>query len=76
MYIKILLVYPFKSDIEFNAVFIETLSDRSPSFVVIFSPVYENLNPTELADWILERQLNVRLQLQLHKILWGDAKGK
>ena len=48
----------------------EILSD------VLFSPVYESLRPAELADWILEKQLNVRLQVQLHKILWGDEKGK
>jgi 7-carboxy-7-deazaguanine synthase len=48
----------------------EILSD------VLFSPVYESLKPTQLADWILEKQLNVRLQVQLHKILWGDEKGK
>ena len=43
---------------------------------VLFSPVYENLKPVDLADWILEKQLNVRLQVQLHKILWGDTRGK
>ena len=43
---------------------------------VLFSPVYESLRPVELADWILEKKLNVRLQVQLHKILWGDQKGK
>jgi len=43
---------------------------------VLFSPVYENLKPAQLADWILESQLNVRLQVQLHKVLWGDQKGK
>ena len=43
---------------------------------VLFSPVYENLKPVDLADWILEKQLNVRLQVQLHKILWGDIRGK
>jgi 7-carboxy-7-deazaguanine synthase len=48
----------------------EILSD------VLFSPVYECLKPAQLADWILEKQLNVRLQVQLHKILWGDEKGK
>ena len=54
----------------------DLLEKHNTKVEVIFSPVYENLNPTELADWILERQLNVRLQLQLHKILWGEAKGK
>ena len=43
---------------------------------VLFSPVYESLKPVDLADWILEKQLNVRLQIQLHKLLWGDEKGK
>ena len=43
---------------------------------VLFSPVYESLRPVELADWILEKKLNVRLQVQLHKVLWGDQKGK
>ncbi|BAF61518.1 7-carboxy-7-deazaguanine synthase QueE [Candidatus Vesicomyidisocius calyptogenae] len=43
---------------------------------VLFSPVFGNITPTQLADWILDQQLNVRLQLQLHKLLWGDEKGK
>ena len=43
---------------------------------VLFSPEHESLNPTELADWILEDKLNVRLQLQIHKYLWGNIKGK
>lgn len=43
---------------------------------VLFSPSYEQLNAGELADWILADQLPVRLQIQLHKFLWGDAKGR
>lgn len=43
---------------------------------VLFSPVFDAVEPTQLADWVLDKQLNVRLQLQLHKILWGDEKGK
>ena len=42
---------------------------------VLFSTSWEQLNPTELANWILSDQLSVRFQLQLHKILWADAKG-
>lgn len=42
---------------------------------VLFSASWEQLNPTELANWILSDQLPVRFQLQLHKILWADAKG-
>lgn len=43
---------------------------------VLFSPVYGALNATQLADWILQDQLPVRLQIQLHKLLWGDEPGR
>lgn len=42
---------------------------------VLFSPSWDELNPTTLANWILQDKINVRLQLQLHKILWGDIPG-
>lgn len=42
---------------------------------VLFSPVYNQVNPTELADWILQDKLPVRMQVQLHKILWGEKPG-
>ena len=43
---------------------------------VVLSPVASQQNPTELAEWILAAGLNVRFQLQLHKLLWEDARGK
>lgn len=43
---------------------------------VLFSPVYSQLNPTNLADWVLQDRLPVRMQVQLHKILWGETPGK
>ncbi len=43
---------------------------------VLFSPEHESQNPTDLANWILEDNLNVRMQLQLHKYLWGNVPGK
>jgi 7-carboxy-7-deazaguanine synthase len=43
---------------------------------VLFSPVYQQVNPTELAEWILQDKLPVRMQVQLHKILWGEVAGK
>ncbi|MFV1993772.1 MAG: 7-carboxy-7-deazaguanine synthase QueE [Acidiferrobacterales bacterium] len=45
-------------------------------FEVLFSPVHGKLPATDLADWILADQLKVRLQVQLHKILWGDERGR
>lgn len=43
---------------------------------VLFSPVFGVLEPAVLADWILADRLEVRFQLQLHKILWGEEKGR
>lgn len=43
---------------------------------VLFSPVYEKLEPKQLADWILEDRLTVRFQIQLHKYLWEEGPGR
>jgi 7-carboxy-7-deazaguanine synthase len=43
---------------------------------VLFSPSHEQVKAGELADWILNDRLNVRLQIQLHKYLWGDVPGR
>lgn len=43
---------------------------------VLFSPAHGELDAARLADWILEDRLPVRLQIQLHKYLWGDVRGK
>ena len=43
---------------------------------VLFSPVYTQLAPRELAEWILADRLPVRFQLQLHKVLWGEEPGR
>jgi 7-carboxy-7-deazaguanine synthase len=49
------------------------LSERC---TVLFSPSYGQLEPRELAQWILDERLPVRLQVQLHKYLWGDTPGR
>tara|TARA_B110000495_G_C22907350_1_gene529721 strand:+ start:237 stop:890 length:654 start_codon:yes stop_codon:yes gene_type:complete len=43
---------------------------------IYFSPVHDVLNLSDLADWILSDNLNVTLQLQLHKYIWGDERGR
>lgn len=43
---------------------------------VLLSPSYEQLNPTDLAEWMLQDRLPVRMQIQLHKFLWGEAPGR
>jgi len=43
---------------------------------VLFSPVAGELDPATLAEWIVRDRLPVRFQMQLHKILWADARGR
>lgn len=43
---------------------------------VLFSPVWDQVAPRDLADWILADRLPVRLQVQLHKFLWGNEPGR
>ena len=43
---------------------------------VLFSPVHDKLEPDLLAKWILDDRLPVRMQVQLHKIVWGDERGR
>lgn len=42
---------------------------------VLFSPSHQQVSATELANWIVEDRLQVRFQLQLHKLLWADEPG-
>jgi 7-carboxy-7-deazaguanine synthase len=45
-------------------------------FEVLFSPSHEELAVKDLAQWILEDHLPVRLQIQLHKYIWGNEQGR
>ncbi len=49
--------------------------DLAAKCPILFSPVHGAVNPTHLAEWILRDHLPVRLQVQLHKLLWRDAAG-
>ncbi|HLA48709.1 MAG: 7-carboxy-7-deazaguanine synthase [Nitrospinae bacterium RIFCSPLOWO2_12_39_16] len=47
-----------------------SLADRCH---ILMSPVYDNLTAEELSEWILNDNLNVRLNLQIHKYIWGES---
>lgn len=47
-----------------------SLADRCH---ILMSPVYDNLTAGELSDWIINDNLNVRLNLQIHKYIWGES---
>lgn len=42
---------------------------------ILFSPIWGDVAPADLAAWIVEDRLPVRFQLQLHKVLWGERRG-
>ena len=50
--------------------------DLAAHCAVLFSPSHGQLEPRALAEWILADRLPVRLQLQLHKLLWGNEPGR
>lgn len=56
----------------------ELLRSRNLSAVcpVLFSPVADSLAPADLAQWILDDRLPVRMQIQLHKVIWGNTPGR
>jgi 7-carboxy-7-deazaguanine synthase len=64
-----------REDYDWSKAFLQehALSGRTR---VLFSPSYNQVSPSALADWILADRLPVRFQLQLHKVLWGDTPGK
>jgi len=43
---------------------------------VLFSPAWGSLEPARLAEWVLRDGLPVRMQVQLHKVLWREARGR
>lgn len=63
-----------REDYEFakQVVFQHQLSSRCQ---VLFSPSHDELSATDLANWIIADRLGVRLQLQLHKFIWGNEPG-
>ena len=71
---EIKFVLSSRGDYEWAKKFIkeENLIDKAP---IIFSPVYKGLSYENLSEWILEDNLAVRFQVQLHKIIWGEKKG-
>jgi 7-carboxy-7-deazaguanine synthase len=51
----------------------ERLAERCE---VLFSPTWGQMEPKDLAEWVLADRLPVRVQVQLHKLLWGETRGR
>lgn len=71
---QVKIVIADRADYDWARAFLaeHALADRCE---VLFSPVWGSLDPRTLAEWILADRLPVRFQLQLHKLLWGEAPG-
>jgi 7-carboxy-7-deazaguanine synthase len=64
-----------RADYEWARAFVAE-RDLATQCAVLFSPSHGQLEPRSLAAWILADRLPVRLQLQLHKLLWGNEPGR
>lgn len=60
-------------DYALNAISKNRLTDKCQ---ILFSPSYQQLDPKQLGQWMLEDKAPARLQLQMHKYLWGDEPGR
>jgi 7-carboxy-7-deazaguanine synthase len=72
---QVKIVICSRSDYEWAREFVRRHGATLPC-QVLFSPSYGQLEPRMLAEWILEDRLDARLQLQVHKYLWGEAPGR
>ena len=64
-----------RGDYEWTRLKIDELGLLARVSEVLLSPAFEELDPADLAAWVLEDGLQVRVQLQLHKLIWGDKPG-
>ena len=65
-----------RKDYDWSCMQIDQLRLRDTGSEILFSPSQGELSPALLAQWILEDKLKVRMQLQAHKVIWGDEKGR
>ncbi len=72
---QVKFVLASRADYDWARAFIKE-HDLAARTEVLFSPVAGELEPRDLADWIVADRLPVRFQIQLHKSLWGDVAGR
>lgn len=65
-----------RDDYEWSKAKVQSLDIASRVQEILFSPSHEQLPPAQLADWILSDRLPVRMQMQMHKQIWGSVPGK
>lgn len=63
------------TDFQWATNFVQEHLEHINSNQILYSPSYEQIDPADLAQWIIDHKAPGRLQLQLHKALWGEKKG-
>ena len=64
-----------RQDYDWTCMKVDELGLQGRVSEILFSPSQGQLSPKQLAEWILGDKLNVRMQLQTHKYIWGDQPG-
>ena len=64
-----------RQDYDWTCMKVDELGLQGRVAEVLFSPSQGQLPPRQLAEWVLDDKLNVRMQLQTHKYIWGDQPG-
>jgi 7-carboxy-7-deazaguanine synthase len=75
---EIKFVISDKADYQFAQDFLREaglLKAKDMRPTILFSPESDTMSPTQLAEWMISDRLDVRFQLQMHKVLWGARKG-
>ena len=73
---EIKFVLSSRQDYEWSRAFIAEYQLVRQGCDILFSPAWELLSAADLSQWILQDQLHVRMQIQLHKVIWGaEATG-
>ncbi len=64
-----------KEDFRWSEAFIKEHSLAIPESHLLFSPAFGDVDPKDLADWVLASPLDIRLHIQIHKTIWGEKRG-
>ena len=72
---EVKFVVSSRKDFDFAIDVIRKYDLQNKTGNLLFSPVWDKVDPAQLAQWVIECNLPVRMQIQMHKVLWGDKRG-
>ena len=72
---EVKFVVSSRKDFDFAVDVIRKYDLQNKTGNLLFSPVWDKVDPAQLAQWVIECNLPVRMQIQMHKVLWGDKRG-